>query len=257
MSEALYADRPDVYDALYATKEYDAEVEFVRSKFEEYADTGTTETGGTDHPRALVVGCGTGEHSKRLSEAGFEVTGVDKYPAMVEHARTKSDAEFRVGELPDLEVEGEYDFVWLPFTVLNHLSHDDVAPSLRTLADALADGGLLVFDQLTTDVEDSGPRLHSYPSEDGTYARLTHVHERGESEFQWDSLVFTPGGEFFVDTHRLYDHDPKFLSGVCEVLGLSLDVFGWYDGTDPEAGSETFVAVYDASNCRKFRNTTA
>ena len=244
MSEALYAEYPDVYDALYATKEYDAEVEFVVSQFEANADPGDPErdAGDADQKRALLVGCGTGEHARRLLDAGFDVTGVDKYPAMVERARTKSDATFRVGELPDLEVEREYDLVWLPFTVLDHLSHDDVAPSLRATAEALADGGLLVFDQLTTDVADSEPRLHSYPTEQGTYARLTHVHERGEDEYQWDSLVVTPDGEFFVDTHRLYDHDPAFLSGVCEVLGLDLNRFGWYEERDPEDGAETFVA---------------
>lgn len=236
MSENLYAERPDVYDALYADKDYDAEVEFVRSQFEERAET--------DGKRALIVGCGTGEHAKRLRDAGFEVLGVDKYPAMVERARTKSDAEFRVGSLPELSVEETFDLAWLPFTVVQHLRPDQLAESFRALADHLADGGVLVFDQIATG-ETTGPRLWTYPSEEGTYARLVHVHEVGESEYRWDSLVFTPDGDFFVDTHLLTDYDPEYLAGVCDALGLSVELHGWYDGdAEPdESGHFAFVAA--------------
>lgn len=243
MSENLYAEHPEVYDALYARKDYDGETEFVVSQFE-----GRTETDGarpeTGDRRALVVGCGTGEHARRLRDAGFEVLGVDKYPAMVERARTKSDAEFRVGTLPDLPVEGTFDLAWLPFTVVNHLGPDELAEGLRAVADRLAAGGVLVFDEIATRGEGTGPRLKTYPADEGTYARLTHVHEVGQSEYRWDSLVFTPDGEFFVDTHRLTDYDPEYLAGVCDALGLSVETYGWYDETaEPgEGGLFTFVA---------------
>jgi SAM-dependent methyltransferase len=82
MSETLYAERPDVYDVLSARKDYDAETEFAVEAFEAFEARADAEG-----RRALVVGCGTGEHSKRLREAGFEVLGVDKHPAMVERLR--------------------------------------------------------------------------------------------------------------------------------------------------------------------------
>lgn len=240
MDENLYSEHPEAYDALYARKDYDAEVEFVLSQFEAKSD-GVVESG---QQRALVVGCGTGEHSKRLREAGFEVVGVDKYDAMVERARTKSDAEFRVGTLPDLPVEGTFDLAWLPFTVVQHLDSDDLAESLRAVADRLAEGGVLAFDQIDTGEEGTALRLSNYPSGKGTYARLTHVHEVGDDEYRWNSLVFTPDGEFFTDTHRIFDHDPDYLAGVCDVLGLSLDRHGWYD-EEAEPGDDgrvVFVA---------------
>ncbi|WP_309221846.1 class I SAM-dependent methyltransferase [Halorussus sp. MSC15.2] len=238
MNENLYAEYPETYDAIYAEKDYDAEVEFVLDRFAAVAG------GDADAERALIVGCGTGEHSKRLREEGFEVVGVDKYPAMVERARTKSDAEFRVGELPDLPVDGQFDLVWFPFTVVQHLDPDAVAESLRAAADHLTADGVLVFDQFATGEEGTYPRLVSYESDDGTYARLTDVHEVGDSSYRWDSLVFTPDGEFFADTHRLYDHDAAYLDGVCGVLGLSVERHGWYDAdADPdESGHAVFVA---------------
>jgi len=118
-----------------------------------------------------------------------------------------------------------------------------LAESLRALADRLADGGLLVFDQIVTGEEGTRPRLHTYPADEGTYARLTHVHEAGDAEYRWDSLVFTPDGDFFADTHLLADYDPEYLAGVCDALGLSLDVHGWYDETAVPDERMTFVAA--------------
>jgi len=244
MNENLYAEYPEAYDALYARKDYDSEVEFVRSTFEEAVESGA-ERDESDQRRALVVGCGTGEHSKRLREEDFAVVGVDKYPAMVERARSKSDAEFRVGELPDLPVEGSFDLVWFPFTVVQHLGPDAVADSLRAAADRLADGGVLVFDQISGQNFGDSASLRTYPSDEGTYARITHVHDAEDGGSRYDALVFTPDGEFFVDTHRLYDHDDAYLEGVCDVLGLSVERHGWYDeDADPdESGHVVYVAT--------------
>ncbi|WP_115865004.1 class I SAM-dependent methyltransferase [Halorussus litoreus] len=276
MNENLYAEYPEVYDALYADKDYEAEVQFVVSRFEEAtgreidppegahenpnpnANASANEnvnandnpTTDSDAPSALIVGCGTGEHATRLRERGFEVVGVDKYRAMVERARGKSDAEFRVGALPDLPdlsaftADGSFDLVWLPFTVIQHLRPDQIADSFHALGDRLADGGVLVFDQIASD-GGHDPHLWTYPTEEGTYARLTQIHEVGDAEHRYDALVFTPDGEFFADTHLLTDYEPEYLAGVCDALGLSVELHGWYD-PDAESGADGHV-VFVAS----------
>lgn len=228
MTDTLYAQRPDVYDALYSIKGYDAEVEFVVERFGEAGNGGD---------RVLVAGCGTGEHGRRLVERGYDVVGVDKHEAMIERARTKSDAEFRVGELPALPVDGEFDLVWLPFNVVNYLGYDDLADSLAVLGDVLADGGLLVLDQLCAERMVGGPSLHCHETDDGAYARLIEVHEVDGDRYSWDSLVFTPDGEFFVDSHVLTDFDREFLAGVLDALGLSVEAYDWYGVVEdrPEA----------------------
>lgn len=235
MSEALYAERPDVYDALYAGKEYDQEVEFALSRFDERGNSGD---------RVLVVGCGTGEHSRRLVERGFDVTGVDKYEAMVERARTKSDATFHVGSLPDLPVEGPFDLAVVPFTVVNHLSRDEVPASFRAVVGVLADDGLLVFDQLLVSEDEHRPRMHTTDRPEGTYGRLVDVHHVEGDRYRWDSFVITPDGDVFVDAHDLTNYDPEYLVGVLEGLGLSVTAYEWYDADQPvENGEEALVYV--------------
>jgi len=237
MSEALYAERPGVYDALYAEKPYDAEVEWVLEQFERLGNGGE---------RALVVGCGTGEHSRRLTEQGFDVTGVDRYEAMVERARTKSDAEFRVDRLPDLSVEGAYDLVWSPFTVLNHVASDDAEPAVRAMVRRVADGGVLVADVLEVSSTDGGPHLSTYQAPDGEYARLTQIHHAEGDRHDYESLVVTPDGEVFVDTHEYYDHDDAFIEGVLAGAGLSVTVRDWYGLEGVEEGT-VFLGVRSAA----------
>jgi SAM-dependent methyltransferase len=243
MNEALYAERPAVYDVLYADKEYDREVAWVLDRFEERGNGGD---------RALVVGCGTGEHARRLVDRGFDVTGVDRYEAMVERARTKSDAEFRVGRLPDLNVEGVYDLVWAPFTVANHLPPADFGASLRAMAERVADSegrsrsgdraqsgdrGVLVVDTMSVPDEETPPRLYSYEGPDGEYARLVQTHSVGDRRRRWDSLVFGPDGDFFVDTHDLWNYGEAFVTGAFSGAGLDVTVHDWYGSNESVDGS--------------------
>lgn len=232
MAETLYADRPDVYDALYADKEYDDEVAFIVEQFDARGNGGD---------RVLVVGCGTGEHARQLVERGFDVTGVDKYEAMVERARTKSDATFRVGSLPDLPVEGSFDLVLLPFTVVNHLPPEALAPSFAALREVVADDGMMVFDHSNFENSPDNPSFRTHDREDGSYARLIQVHEMDERRYRWDSLVFAPDGAFFVDSHELTNYDPGYLVGALESQGYSVETYGGYD-VDAD-GHSVFVAV--------------
>lgn len=232
MSEALYAEHPEVYDALYREKDYDVEVAFA-----------VEQLGSAAGASALIVGCGTGEHARRLVDRGVEVVGVDRYGAMVERARGKSDATFCVDSLPDLAVEGAFDLVWLPFTVVNHLDPGALAPALRACAGRLADGGVLLVDSMVVPEDGAPPGLRSHRTEEGTYARLVQVHRVADGRFRWDSLVFTPDGEFFVDVHDLTAFGDAELRARLEAEGLAVEVHDGYGGGDSSTGELTvFVA---------------
>jgi SAM-dependent methyltransferase len=102
----------------------------------------------------LDLGCGTGGHALPLLVRGYEVTGVDRAPAMLERARSKAEAaglaaraSFVEGDLRSVRLPGAYDAVLAMFAVLSYQADDtSFAGALETARAHLAPDGVLVFD---------------------------------------------------------------------------------------------------------------
>ncbi len=77
----------------------------------------------------LDLGSGTGEHARFLASKGFDVTGVDSSPAMLEKSRAVSDAgvRFLAGDLRDITsvVDSQFGAAICVGNVLPHLSGED------------------------------------------------------------------------------------------------------------------------------------
>lgn len=123
--------------------------------------------------RLLDVGCGTGGSLLPMLSRGWEVTGCDISPAMLEQAQAKVDASVRleVADMRSLPVFGEFDLVWALGDAVNYLlAFEELEQALRGMRKNLAPGGLLAIDANTvfilrqffgeeTVVEGDGQRL--------------------------------------------------------------------------------------------------
>lgn len=226
MEQELH-DHPGVYDALYAWKPYDEEVEFMLERVP-----------GAD--RALVVGCATGEHVRLLEAAGLDVVGVDPNPEMVERARERSDAEFRLGGLPDLPVEGEFDLVVAPFAVMNYLGSDELESALAALAERVAQEGVLVLD--TGDYPDmDAPALRTASGPEGDCARLHQFRHVGDRRVRMDAIVFH-GSSWFVDRHELVEFEDETVGIELTELGFVVKREDWYTDLTTMTAPSVFVA---------------
>ena len=137
-----------VYDSLYEDKDYEAECDLLEAIFQRYGQTPIHEV--------LDLGCGTGNHSIRLAQRGYAVTGVDRSLQMLAEARQKAasaqsasalEATFLEGDLRTFRAEPVYDAVLMMFAVLGYqVENADVLAALRTARQALKPGGLIVFD---------------------------------------------------------------------------------------------------------------
>jgi len=143
---ATYA---SAYDALYADKDYEAECDILENTFCVYAACAVRSV--------LDLGCGTGAHAVRLSQRGYEVTGVDVSPAMLSIAQEKADAatyplkgaapSFRLGDIRSLDLGRTFDAVVMMFAVLGYqVANEDVLATLASARRHLDPGGVLVFD---------------------------------------------------------------------------------------------------------------
>jgi SAM-dependent methyltransferase len=100
----------------------------------------------------LDVGCGTGKSFRPMLERGWQITGCDISPAMVEEARRKAGDTVRlsVADMRELPKFGEFDLVWALYDAINYLlDARDLEAALSGMEANLAPGGLLIFDVLT------------------------------------------------------------------------------------------------------------
>lgn len=100
----------------------------------------------------LDMTCGTGSQVLYLATYGFQVTGSDFSPALLEIARKKAkklnrNIDFIDGDMRTLKA-GNFDAVMTIFNAIGHLSKTDFEQALSTIYDNLHTGGIYIFDIL-------------------------------------------------------------------------------------------------------------
>jgi SAM-dependent methyltransferase len=150
-------------------------------KYESWTATvlAQAEREGLQGERLLDVACGTGFSFISLLERGWQVTGCDLSPAMVEAARAKAGdrAELLVTDMRELPELGEFDLVWSINSAMNYLhSSDELQATLRGMRRNLAPQGLVVFDLLSLKT------ARSFFTEEFSV-------ERGGKKFHWKGAL--------------------------------------------------------------------
>ncbi|GAA3996620.1 bifunctional 2-polyprenyl-6-hydroxyphenol methylase/3-demethylubiquinol 3-O-methyltransferase UbiG [Sphingomonas humi] len=140
----------------------------------------------------LDVGCGAGLLAEPLARLGAHVTGIDAAPELIEAARTHAGQSvlairYVAGEVAALD--GQFDLV-TALEVIEHVA--DPAAFVRTLADRLAPGGLLV---MSTPARTAWSRLLTITLAEGTgrIPRGTHDYDQFLSAEQLSALLGAAG----------------------------------------------------------------
>lgn len=110
---------------------------------------GVAEDAGLKGDRLLDVACGTGLSFVTMLERGWQVTGCDISPAMLEIAREKlgDRAELFVADMRELPEIGEFDLIWAVNDPLNYLlSTEELDATLDGMRRNLAPRGIALFD---------------------------------------------------------------------------------------------------------------
>lgn len=232
MPERIYTDHPILYDAIQSEWPYDRDVEFVVEALARH---------DVDGDDVLEVGCGTGEHTRRLVSAGFDVTAVDTYAGMLDVAREKCRADFRQQTLPDLDLDTRYDAVVAIRGVVNHLAPDALSDAIAAIENHLTPGGLLIFDNATLPPEGNHAALDVGTAPDyGDYARIAQQVPTGENRLEWREAVFTGNGDFFVNTRLMTPFNDAVIADALADYGFTVQT---HDGFDADDRRTVFVAT--------------
>jgi len=178
--------RGDEYDARFA--QFEAEGLYLHGEADLVA-------GLLGDPPATVLdaGCGTGRVAIELSRRGYEVTGIDVEPAMLDTARTKApELGWILGDLASVALPSDhFDLVVAAGNVMVFLELGTEAAVVSNLARTVVPGGLVVagfqigrqltldrYDALSTsaglELVDRWATWERAPYRDGDYAVSVH-----------------------------------------------------------------------------------
>lgn len=136
MNKPRYA---ELYDALYAEKDYAGEVDCVLALMDRNVDT------------LLDIGCGTGRHARAFAARGVQVTGIDIDPSMIAVAQISTTENepavtFLHGGPADAPM-GPFAAVVSLFNVVNYVENLlDLRRYFQAVAKRLPVGGAFIFD---------------------------------------------------------------------------------------------------------------
>jgi SAM-dependent methyltransferase len=140
------SDYARLYETFYAQKDYRGECDLIEATSKRY--------GASSGRRALDIGCGIGGHTIELASRGWQVSGVDRSPAMLQIARRNATARaladrvrFIDGDAESFELGERFDVALMMFAVLGYIHENDALQrALANVRRHLSDGGLLMFD---------------------------------------------------------------------------------------------------------------
>lgn len=92
--------------------------------------------------RVLDFGCGTGQSTAFLRDAGFQAEGLDASPEMAEVAKKTHGLDISVGGFETLAAVDVYDGIYANFSLL-HAPKADMPGHLARISEAIVKGGFL------------------------------------------------------------------------------------------------------------------
>jgi SAM-dependent methyltransferase len=207
------------------------------------------ERGGIEDGLVVDLGCGTGLLARELIGAGYGVFGVDISEAMIGIARRKApEAVFSVGSLFEVEIP-RCRAVTAISEVLNYLFDPEneeqrLERVFRRVYDALAPGGVFVFDALSPGQVTPGTRAKGFRvGEDWAVLSEREDHERGTMERR--IVSFRKVGERYRridEVHRVRLYDPLELAAELERAGFQVRTMRSYGDLPLSEGHTAFVA---------------
>lgn len=122
----------------------DNEMDFLEFIFDRYANIKVT--------KILDVGCGTGRHYVPLTQAGYEVTGLDPSENMLGKLKIKLESAnikpcIVVKDMREIDFDAQFDAVICMNSVFLYLlTDDDILKTLKAFNRALNNDGLVIID---------------------------------------------------------------------------------------------------------------
>ena len=178
----------------------------------------------------LDVGCGGGWFTRAFQKQGYQMTGMDVSPQMLDFAQRKTletgiRSEYILGDITSKKPPKRFDFVTAINDCFNYIPKEKLGKALKNIASALVTGGVLLFDVSsprkfekkianTVSVDDRDEVTYlSFGKVEGDTATLDvtlFVKERGDTYTRLD------------ETHTQYIYTEREITDALEANGFTL-----------------------------------
>jgi len=187
----------EYYDLIYLDAvDYKGECDFIEKIFK---------TLSREQPKKILdLGCGTGSHSLILAQRGYEVTGTDISPVMIEGAKKKSkeiniEANFLVQDMRAAKLNERFDCAICMFGGFGYLlTHTDLVELFSSLTDHLREDGLFIFEFWNI----GGLKPSPYRTWLKRQKKDTTLYRMTESNFSSETSILTIDMHFVVIHNR-------------------------------------------------------
>jgi SAM-dependent methyltransferase len=200
----------------------------------------------------LDLGCGTGELTRLMAAAGYDMVGVDASMEMLQRAVSAENGDilYLLQPMQELELDGSVRAVYSSCDCLNYLLEaDELFETFCRVYSHLEAGGIFLFD-MNTDYKYRallGEQTFAESRDEGSFI-WENDYDEAERINEYDLTLFIPEGDGlyrrFTETHYQRNYDTAQVEALLEEAGFT--VLGIYDDYTKEplradSGRATFV----------------
>ena len=233
-----------VYDILNADLDYTAWAKYIDEKIKAHSDINVS--------LVLDLCCGTGTMTLELDKLGYDMTGIDLSPDMLDIARQKAmDAGrnnnilFLCQDMCEFELYGTVQAVVSCLDSLNHLdSEKDLKKVFDLVHNYLEPGGLFMFDLNSPYKFKNIYGTNAYVLEDeGIYCGWQNIYDKDSRICDFYTSVFVENNDGTYSRYDDYEREYCFTQKEVEKLLLKcgfelVSVDGDIDGLPVEKDTE-------------------
>ena len=240
------------YDAINADIDYKAWADFIDKIFNKEMK---------QKPELVLdLGCGTGSMTLALADLGYDMTGVDYSPEMLDIARERAekagqDVLWLCQDMREFELYGTVDAAVCCLDSINHLTEDgDLKECFDLVHNYLIPDGIFVFDINGKYKFENIYADETYAmEEDGGVCIWQNYYDQGSKLCDFYITLFKeePDGRYArydeEQCERMYT-----LSEIKKALKASnLEFLGAYSDFDMNVGCDKSERIYIVAKCRK------
>lgn len=192
------------YDKLYQKKDYQREVNFLKSFLNQ-------------NDKIIDVGCGTGIHAALLERNGYNIDGLDLSKEMLDIAKTRLKGNLYNQNILDININNKYNIIISMFAVVNHLNNiNELEQALLNFKKILLPKGKIILD--LHNPQNSGFKTDFYDD----VKRTMIWHYDKESKIENSEIIFEINNQIYNDYHTFRIFNIEELSSCCEKIGLKV-----------------------------------